>query len=39
MHEAHWEAFSQLEEATISQLQAAMSSGQLTAEHLVRAVS
>ena len=35
MHEAHGEAFSQLEEATISQLQAAMSSGQLTAEHLV----
>jgi len=35
MYETHGEAFSQLEEATISQLQAAMSSGQLTAERLV----
>ena len=34
MDETHGEAFSQLEEATISQLQAAMSSGQLTAERL-----
>lgn len=35
MREAHGEAFSQLAEVTISQLQAAMSSGQLTAERLV----
>jgi amidase len=35
MHETHGEVFSQLEEATISQLQAAMSRGQLTAERLV----
>src|SRR5579862_9833374 len=34
MDETHGEAFSQLEEATISQLQAAMGSGQLTAEWL-----
>src|SRR5579859_7345287 len=34
MYETHGEAFSQLEEATISQLQAAMGSGQLTAERL-----
>src|SRR5260370_15744433 len=35
MNETHGEAFSQLEEATISQLQAALSGGQLTAERLV----
>jgi amidase len=35
MNETHGEAFSQLEEATISQLQAALSGGQLTAEQLV----
>jgi len=35
MSETHGEAFSQLEETTIAQLQAAMSSGQLTAERLV----
>lgn len=34
MYEPHGEAFLQIEEATISQLQAAMSSGQLTAERL-----
>ena len=35
MDETHGEAFSQLEEATISQLQEAMTSGQVTAERLV----
>src|SRR5947209_18386998 len=35
MYEAHGEAFSQLEEVTIAQLQATMSSGQVTAERLV----
>ena len=36
MDETHGDAFSQLEEATIAQLQAAMSSGQITAERLTR---
>ncbi|MGH2498199.1 MAG: amidase [Ktedonobacteraceae bacterium] len=35
MNEAYGEAFSQLEEATIAQLQEAMGSGQVTAEQLV----
>ncbi|HLX59423.1 MAG TPA: amidase [Ktedonobacteraceae bacterium] len=35
MNEAHGEAFIQLEEATIAQLQAAMNAGQFTAERLV----
>src|SRR5581483_4970815 len=35
MNETHGEAFSQIEEATIAQLQEAMSSGRVTAERLV----